>query len=117
MVSGGETRVISSKGVSHGLDLREVDCDQAASSADELEDIVVSDIDAERCLKLAKGISLEVKSQVIGFLKANLDVFSWNHEDMVGIDLNKMLHRLNIDSNHKLVHQKSRPMTVSIMRP
>ena len=30
---------------------------------------------------------------------------------MVGIDLNVMLHQLNINPNHKLVHQKMRPMT------
>ena len=60
------------------------------------------------------------KIQLIDFLKANLDVFTWNHEDMVGIDPNVMvgidpnvmLHRFNIDPNHKLVHQKRRPMTV-----
>ena len=37
-------------------------------------------------------------------------MFAWNHEDMVGIDSKVMLHRLNIDSNHRLVHQKRRPM-------
>ena len=58
------------------MDPCEVDSDRVASSVDELEDIVVSDIDAERCLKLDKGFPLEVKSQLIGFLKANLDVFA-----------------------------------------
>lgn len=53
---------------------------------------MVSDVDAERCLKLGKGLSLEVKSQLIDFLKAILDVFAWNHEDMVGINPNVMLH-------------------------
>ena len=100
IVSGGETQVISEKGVSHDLDPRQVDCDRAASSAEELEDIVVSDIDIERCLKLDKGLIIEVKSQLIDFLKENLDVFAWNHEDIVGIDLNVMLHQLNIDHNH-----------------
>ena len=65
MVSRGEARVINGKGVSHNLDPREVNCDRAANPTNELEDIVVSDIDVERCLKLDKGFPLE----------ANLDVF------------------------------------------
>ena len=60
MVSGGEARVISGKGVNHDLDSREVDCDQAANPANELEDVMVNDINAKRCLKLGKGLSLEV---------------------------------------------------------
>ena len=38
-------------------------------------------------------------------------MFSLNHEDVVGIDPNVMLHRLNIDPNHRSVCQKRRPMT------
>ena len=60
-------------------------------------------------LKLGKGLFLEVKSQLTDFLKANLDVFAWNHEDMVGIDSNVMLHRLNINPNHKPIRQKRKP--------
>ena len=52
-----------------------------------------------------------MKSQLINFLKTNLDVFSWNHEDMVGIDPNIMLYRLNINPDHKPIRQKRRPMT------
>ena len=89
-----------------------MDKDRVTSLTDELEDIVDSDIDSERCLKLGKGLSLKVKSQLTDFLKANLDVFTWNHEDMVGIDPNVMLHRLNINPEHKhYVRQKRRPMT------
>ena len=62
IISGGEARVITKKGVSHDLDPREVDCDQAASSAGELEDIVISDIDVERCLKLSNGLTPKAKS-------------------------------------------------------
>ena len=58
-----------------------------------------------------KGLSLDVKSQLTDFLKANLDVFTWNHEDMVGINPNVMLHRLNINPDHKPVRQKRRPIT------
>ena len=52
-----------------------MDSDRAASSTDELEDIMVSDINTKRCLKLGNGLSLEIKSQLTDFLKTNLDVF------------------------------------------
>ncbi|XP_052189976.1 uncharacterized protein LOC127799795 [Diospyros lotus] len=60
IVSRWEGQIISKKGINHDLDSREVDCDRAASPIGELEDIMVSDIDAERCLKLGKSLTLEV---------------------------------------------------------
>ena len=69
---------------------------------------MVSDTDTERYLKLGKDLAPKVKNQLAKFLKANLDVFTWNHEDMVGIDPNVMLYQLNIDPNHRLIHQKMR---------
>jgi len=56
-----------------------VDCDKAIGPVEELEDIPVNEVDEERCLKLGKNLTLEVKSQLTNFLKANLDVFTWNH--------------------------------------
>ncbi|XP_052189931.1 uncharacterized protein LOC127799744 [Diospyros lotus] len=99
------------RGVSHDLDPRDVDYNRAASLTDELEDVAISSHDDERRLQMGKCLSLEVKSQLIDFLKANLDVFAGNHEDMVGIDPNIMQHRLNINPNYKLVRQKRRLMT------
>ena len=106
MVSGGETQVSSNQGVSHDLDARKVDNDRVANPVDELEDVVINDIDAKRSLKLGKGLSPKVKSKLTDFLKKNLDVFTWNHEDMVRIDLNIMLHQPNINPDYKLVRQK-----------
>ncbi|XP_052181967.1 uncharacterized protein LOC127794761 [Diospyros lotus] len=79
---------------------------------EELEDIPISETDEERCLKLGRNLAPEVKSQLTNFLKANLDIFAWNHEDMVGIAPEVMSHRLNVDPGYKLVHQKRRPMTI-----
>ena len=82
VVSGGSPRLTSEKGVSHDLDPCEVDCDRATGPVGELEDVPVNSANAERCLKLGKDLALDVKSQLIDFLKANLDVFAWNHNDM-----------------------------------
>ena len=112
VIFGRGPLVITKRGVSHDLDPHKVDYDQVIDPVSELEDIIVSDADAEMCLKLGKGLTPEVKSQLIDFLKENLDVFAWNHEDMVGIHLNVMLHRLNIDPNHRPASQKRRPMII-----
>ncbi|XP_052206808.1 uncharacterized protein LOC127811137 [Diospyros lotus] len=95
MVSGGEVRVTNNRGVSHDLNPHDMDCDRATSPADELEDVVISSLDVERRLQVGK---------------ANLDVFAWNHGDMMGIKPRIMQHRLNVNPNYKPVHQKMRPM-------
>ena len=52
-------------------------------------------------LKLGENLSHELKEGLTCFLKANLDVFAWTHEDMVGIHPDVMCHRLNISPDFK----------------
>jgi len=111
VVSRDEPRAMTKKGVSHDLDPREVDADRATGPIEELEDVQVSEVDLERCLKLGRGLAPELRTQLADFLKANLDVFAWNHEEMLGIDPKVMSHRLNIDPHFKPIHQKRRAMT------
>ena len=40
---------------------------------------------------------------MIKFLKENLNVFAWSHEDMLGIDGNVIEHHLNVDLTKKSV--------------
>ena len=42
------------------------------------------------------------------FLKKNLDVFAWSHEDMPGIDRRVIEHSLNIYATKKPIQQKRR---------
>ena len=63
-------------------------------------------------LKLGENLSNELKEELTGFLKANLNVFVWTHEDMVGILSNIMCHRLNISPDFKPIRQKRRAMDV-----
>ena len=44
------------------------------------------------------------------FLKDNLDVFAWSHEDMVGIDPSVMCHHPNISPEARPVRQKRRAL-------
>ena len=79
VIPKSDPRPVSQKGVSHNLDPREVDCHRHTGPVEELEDILVREADEERRLKLGKNLTLEVKSQLTDFLRANLDVFAWNH--------------------------------------
>jgi len=44
----------------------------------------------------------------VKFLKKNLDVFAWSHEDMLGIEKQVIEHSLNVDPMKKPVQQKRR---------
>ena len=45
----------------------------------------------------------KTKQDLVQFLKENIDVFAWNHEDMSGIDPNVITHRLNVYPSFKPV--------------
>ena len=54
-----------------------------------------------KVMKLRKNLSDELRDAISTFLKENLDVFTWKHLDMEGIDPVVMCHRLNLDSDKK----------------
>lgn len=88
-----------------------MDYDRTASSTGEVENVKISYHGTKRRFQIGKGLSVGRKAQLTEFLKANLDVFAWSHEDMVGIDPRIMQHRLNVSPNYKPVRQKRRSMT------
>ena len=69
----------------------------------ELTEIQVDPNEPGRVVKIGKGLKRELKHQFAEFLFINQDVFVWTHADMVGIHLEVMCHRLNIDPQLKPV--------------
>ena len=53
-------------------------------------------------------LSPQMKKEIVTFLKDNLDVFAWSHEDMPGIPVNIIRHCLNADHEKKPVQQRRR---------
>ena len=53
-------------------------------------------------------LSLKMRTRLIQFLKENLDVFTWSHEDMSGIAPEIIQHKLNVNPDRKPVQQKQR---------
>jgi hypothetical protein len=45
---------------------------------------------------------------MIKFLKSNLDVFAWTHDDMPGIDPSTICHKLNVNPSIRPIKQKRR---------
>ena len=75
-----------------------------------LVEVAIYEHEPTRVLKLGGNLIWELKEELTYFLKANLDVFAWTHEDMVRIHPDVMCHRLNISPDFKPIRQKRRAM-------
>jgi len=58
--------------------------------------------------QVGTNLSPKTKEGIINFLKDNLDVFAWSHEDMPGILASIIQHRLNVDPEKKPIQQRKR---------
>ncbi|XP_074356686.1 uncharacterized protein LOC141696444 [Apium graveolens] len=76
--------------------------------AEDTIEIPVDEKDPSKVLRIGSKLVPRLKEGLSKFLLGNLDVFAWNHSDMVGIDPEVMCHHLNIDPEHKGVRQKRR---------
>ena len=72
-------------------------------SSQELEEVNPVDGDTTKVIKVGTGLRTVLKSKIVEFLKQNLDVFAWTHEDMSGIDNDVIEHKLNVDPTKKPV--------------
>ena len=48
----------------------------------------------------------QARAEFIAFLMGYADVFAWSYEDMVGLDVEIVVHNLPLDPDAKLVKQK-----------
>ena len=63
----------------------------------DLEDVKLVKGDASKLTKVGGGLDPPLKEEIVEFLKKNLDIFAWAHEDMPGIDNRVIEHRLKVD--------------------
>ena len=61
-----------------------------------LEDISLNEDDPRKSTRIVADLEGKIKKDLIHFLRENIDVFAWSHEDMPGIDPSVITHRLNI---------------------
>ena len=58
--------------------------------------------------QIRMNLSPKTKQRIINFLRDNLDVFTWSHEDIPGILTSLIQHRLNVDPKKKPIQQRRR---------
>ena len=73
-----------------------------------MEGISLDENNPERCTRVGANLEEKIKKDLIQFLKKNIDVFAWIHEDMSSIDHSVITHYLNVYPSSKLVQQKKR---------
>ena len=62
-----------------------------------LEMVELVEGEADKTTKIGTTLSTEMRTRLIRFLKENLDVFAWSHEDMPDISPEVIQHKLNVD--------------------
>lgn len=61
--------------------------------------------------KIRMNLDISMREKNIAFLKENLDVFVWSHEDMLGIPTAIIQHHLNVNPERKPVQQRRKVFT------
>ena len=61
-----------------------------------MEDVLLQENDLEKFTRIGTGIKEKAREDFIQFLRKSIDVFAWSHDDMPGIDLSVITHRLNV---------------------
>ena len=59
-----------------------------------------------KVVKIGANLQEGIKADLTNLLKEYKDVFTWNHEDMPGIDTKVISHYLAVDLEFKPVVQK-----------
>ena len=79
-----------------------------AEPTEALENIPLDESNLERYTRVGADLEEKNKEDLVQFLKKNIDVFAWSHEDMPGIDPSVITYRLNICLSFKPIQQKKR---------
>ena len=75
---------------------------------EEVENVELVKGDPSKTTKVGGELQSYLKEEMIKFLRENLDVFAWRHEDMPGIDNGMIEHRLNFDLTKKPFYLRRR---------
>ena len=73
-----------------------------------LKTVELVDGELTKTIRVGTTLSTKMKKKLVQFLKDNLDVFAWSHEDMLGISIKIIQHKLNVDPEKKPVQQRRR---------
>ena len=88
------------------LDMRD-ELDTRPIPSEELEPVQLDD-QPEHLSYIGSKLTEDIKDLLIHFLKQNVDVFAWKQEDVGGINLAVIIHKLNVAPSFKPIKQKRR---------
>ena len=71
-----------------------------------LETMELVEGESVKTTRIGMTLSLEMRMRLVQFLKENLDIFVWSHEDMLSISSKVIQHKLSVDLKMKPVQQK-----------
>ena len=75
-----------------------------AEPTEVLENVLFQEDDPEKVTRIGTCIKEKAREDLIQFLRKSINVFTWSHDDMPGIDLSVITHRLNVYPFFKPVH-------------
>ena len=77
-----------------------------AEPTEVLEDVPLEEGNPEKFTRIGTSMKGKMKQDFVQFLRENIDVFAWIHEDMPEINPSVITHRLNVYPSSKPVRQK-----------
>ena len=77
-----------------------------AKPVEELEEVVLDESRPRQTTRMGTLASPMIHQDLASFLRMNQDVFTWSHEDMLGIDPSVIVHRLNVNPASSPIRQK-----------
>ena len=75
---------------------------------EETEVINIGTAEEVKEVRISAKLSLQARVEFIAFLKEYADVFAWSYDDMVGLDVEIVVHTLPLKPDAKPVKQKLR---------
>ena len=76
-----------------------------------LETVALTQDETTKMTRIGTMLSPEMRKRLVQFLKENLNIFAWSHEDMPGISPEVIQHKLNVNPKRKPVQQRQRAFT------
>ena len=73
-------------------------------------EVIVDNEEHTRVLKVGRNLEQGRFNELVRFLRANLDVFTWRRKDIVGLHPDVICHRMNIDQEKKPIKQNKPAM-------
>ena len=82
--------------------------EEGENKVEALETVTLVEDEITKTTRIGTTLSPEMRTKLIQFLKENIDVFAWSHEDMSGISPKVIQHKLNVNPKKRLVQQRRR---------